>query len=143
MTPRDIAVSYERATVSYDELFDGEEHWLEEEGEPGWICPWLRVLHTVDMEVQPASVNAKGSWESPITNIVTDETTTAISMSWAVENGWSGFAVMVQQIGQLLSPPGNNKMKVEQLVARDKNWKVTDSHYRVEWTGDPKDVEGI
>lgn len=130
--------------MSYDELFDGDEHWLQEEDDEGWICPWLRVLHTVEMEVQPQSISAVGSLESPITNLVTDETTTAISVAWAVENGWSGFAVMVQQLGELLSPGGDNLLKAEQLVSRnEKTWKIELTHYRVQWTGEAADVEGI
>ena len=125
--------------MSYSDLFNGEEHWLGLEFEPGWTLPDLRVKAVVKNEVQ----GKLSELESESTNIVPDGDA-KIGATWAVEEGWSAFAVMAQQIGELLSPTGENELEAEQHVVRDeRTWKVLSTHYKVLWKGSPDDVEGI
>lgn len=125
--------------MSYSDLFDGEEHWLGLDEEEGWTKPDLRVKATVQNEVQGKLTPQ----ESPTTNIVPDVDRIA-AMTWGVEDGWQGFAVMIQQIGALLSPGGENQLVAEQFVVRDeRTFKVKSKHYKVLWKGSQDDVEGI
>jgi hypothetical protein len=125
--------------MSYSELFDGEEHWLGLGLETGWTKPYLQVTDVVEVDPQPRGLT---HLEAPVTNHVSVPVSPAAEASWAVENGWSAFAVMIRYIGELLSPGGENLLDVEQLVVRDeRTWAITSTHYRVLWKGD--EVEGI
>jgi hypothetical protein len=125
--------------VSYSELFDGEECWLEPDGNPGWVKPFMRVTDVVVCEPQP---KFRTPLDPELTNIVSVPVSPAEDRSWSVEDGWSAFAVMVRYIGEILSPEGKNDLEVEQLVARDeKTWDITGTYYRVFWKGE--EVEGI
>jgi hypothetical protein len=125
-------------TVSYSDLFDGEEHWLGKGCEPGWTEPDLRVGAVVEDEVQRKLTDL----ETKSTNIV-PAPDARHAAAWGVEEGWQAFAVMMQQVGELLSPGGENHLVAEQLVVRDKAWKVTSSHYKILWKGSQDDVKGI
>lgn len=121
--------------MDYSELFDGEENWL---GEGDWVQPDLRILHVVENEVQGRLTPL----ETASTNLVPSPDRVA-ALTWGVEGGWSAFAVMMQQIGELLSPGGDNQLVAEEHVVRDDKWAVKSKHYKVWWKGSPDDVEGI
>lgn len=124
--------------MSYSILFNGEEHWLDLECDPGWTKPYMKVTDVVVCDPQPKGLNYAG----PLTNIVSVPCSLAEEVSWAVEDGWSAFAVMVRYIGELISPPGENQLEAEQLVVRDeKTWAIKSTHYRVLWKGE--DIDGI
>jgi len=126
--------------MSYSDLFDGEEHWLGLDCVPGWRKPYMQVTDSVDLDPQPP----KGNLESPLTNVVTTPVSLPKETAWGVEDGWSAFAVMMQELGSLLSPGGENYLSAEQHVVRDeKTWAVKSTHYKVIWKGDPDLVEGI
>lgn len=126
--------------MAYSELFDGEEHWLAEGCAPGWVNPFLVPGPPVELEVQTPALT---ELESPELNFAPVENP-VLSAAWAVEGGWSGLAVSLQRIGELLSLGSDNLLLAEQLVARDEvTWKITSTHYRVLWKGDPETVEGI
>jgi hypothetical protein len=127
--------------MSYSDLFSGEEVWLGPDCDPGWISPYLKVLHTVEMEVQPEL----DILDSPITNLVVDRDA-RLEAVWGIEKGWSAMAVMLQNIGELLSicdpeAHGVNLLEVEQLVVRNDDWTIKSTHYRVFWKG--AEVDGI
>jgi len=127
--------------MSYSELFSGEEIWLGPDCAPGWISPYLKVLHTVEMEGQAE----RDLLETPITNLVVDRDA-MLEGVWGIEKGWSALAVMAMNIGELLSicDPGYkgiNLLEADQLVVRNDDWSVKSTHYRVLWKG--ADVDGI
>lgn len=126
--------------MSFSELFDGEEHWLDVGCSPGWISPFLVPGEPVELEVQYPPLD---ELESPEINYA-PSTDSVVEMTWNVERGWSSLAVCLQKIGELLTPGGENNLVAEQLVVRDeKTWKITSTHYRVFWKGPEEDVEGL
>lgn len=123
--------------MSYSDLFDGEKHWLGLDCEPGWQKPYMQVISVVDLDPQIVKLD---DLESPLINFVAQPVPLAAEKSWAVEEGWQAFAVMVQYIGELMSQSGDNDLQVEQQIVRNpKTWDVVSSHHLVVWKGD--DVE--
>jgi hypothetical protein len=126
--------------MTYSDLFDGEEHWLDLNEDPGWTKPYMRVTDAVVCEPQP---KGSGEWDPELINLVSVPVDFPVETSWGIEDGWSAFAVMIQQIGQLLSPYGDNQLEATQMNTRDeRTWQVTSTYYRVFWKGEER-VDGI
>jgi hypothetical protein len=127
-------------SMTYDELFCGEEVWLSPKGDPGWLIPWLTLDDWVEMEVQPKDLDPL---ETPHVNF-TCHADPAREAAFSQHDGWPAFAIAIQYIGELLSfgsEDGINLLEAEERVVRDDQWNVTGRHYRVLWKGE--EVEGF
>lgn len=112
--------------MGYGAIFDGEGHWLEVDGEPGWSVPFVRTEKLV--RVEGSAVDAL---ETADPGIVVAE---GAPHGWALENGWSAFSVMLQGLCEVLGLP----VEVYQENTRDSSWTVTRSWYFVQIGYDPE-----
>jgi hypothetical protein len=108
--------------MAFEELFDGEEHWLGVDADPGWTVPFL---------VSGALVRAEG-WkgdelETADPGLVVVEPPKSVAGFFAAEEGWSAFSVMLQEVARLLDVEAD----VSQEIARDSSWNVTGKWHRV------------
>lgn len=89
-------------SVTYDELFSGEEHWLGPDADPGWLSPFLVVKDWVEMDPQPSGLRAIDPLETPEMNMVVDVDPEA-EQAFDWHDGWPAFAIGIKYIGELLS----------------------------------------
>ena len=121
------------------ELFNGEEHWLQF-GQDIHV-PYLKVHEEVKLLAwvakggkQPRVVDRFDSAEAIA--YVTVEAP-ELERAWhPEEQAWGNFAIMLQAIARLL-PEGRRALVTEQYVTRDSKWNVTAVDYRVLWKGEP------
>jgi hypothetical protein len=118
--------------VGYEILLDGDEHWLEPRGWPGWLPPHLEAKEFVEVEGVPAP----DALESPEVRMVVDESP-KLEAVWGVEQGWPSFCNMMSKLGELLDV----KIVTQQRNVVGADWHVTSRHYSVRLKGEP--VEGL
>jgi hypothetical protein len=107
--------------MGYEELLDGEEHWLEEGLWPGWIKPHSvtgELVRVVTVPVDELEVPVVGMTSSPMP---------ASEMLRFTEDGWSLFSIMMQKVCEVLELP----LEIEQVVRRRPDWSVDGKWHRV------------
>jgi hypothetical protein len=108
--------------VGYEELLDGDEHWLEAGLWPGWVRP-----HLVTGELVKQTVYVPDELEVPMVAIVVlPVPETVLNGTWG-EDGWSQLSIMLQALCALLDLP----VDVQQVVKRDSAWNVTGKWHKV------------
>lgn len=109
--------------MGYEEVLDGEEHWLAQDEWPGWVVPRLVVGDVVALDPQPAY----DDYEGPLENLVTRPELSAQAFFSSGDHGWSSFSIMLQALASALDVP----VDVAQYVSRDNRWKVTAQYHKV------------
>ena len=105
--------------MGWEELWDGEEHWLGVDAAPGWVVPEFVTVDIVKV------VGDHDPLESPDPNLVVDRIGVDGNGFWTQESGWAAFAVMAQALAELLEVP----VVVEQVNARSADGVLKSKHY--------------
>lgn len=108
--------------MGYEELLDGDEHWLELDAWPGWVLPSSVTVELVRVEtvrVDPL--------EAPVCAVVSAPLSAAEVAGRFADGGWPQASLMIQRLCELLELP----VEVEQIVKRDSSWAVVEKWQRV------------
>lgn len=111
--------------MGYEEILDGEEHWLSVDMWPGWTVPHLLVGAVVEMDPQPVHDPLEG----PLENLVTVPNLNAESFFTGRDEGWGALSIMLQAFADCLDMP----IDVAQYVSRDGKWKVNGVFHKVQF----------
>ncbi len=109
--------------MGYEEILDGEEHWLALGEWPGWVVPHTRAVEEGAIDPQPEYE----PYEGPLTNLVKVGDLSAEAFFTSGDHGWGAFSIMLQSLADALDVP----VDVAQYVTRDNRWKVTAEYHKV------------
>jgi hypothetical protein len=117
--------------VGFEELYDGDERWLEPGTWPGWTKPHLRVSEIV--EVDGWTGDALETADIALVPVPVPDSEVSV---WYGEDGWSAFAIMTREVAALLGAGAHGDAvgvgpEIEQHVVRDESWNVKSRHQKV------------